>query len=52
MDAVARWLAWHLWRRLVYWCALRVAVNATTGPYSGEETTGVTALDAIKRWSM
>jgi hypothetical protein len=43
-------LAWMLPRKLVYWCAIRVAANATTGIYSSQVVPDLTAMDAIERW--
>ena len=37
-------------RRIVSWCAIRVAANATTGKYSGQVVPDLTAMDAVKRW--
>lgn len=34
---------------IVYWCAIRLWANATTGEYSNEEAPSVTVSDAIKR---
>ena len=37
-------------RRLVYWCAVRVAVEATTGQYSNQIVPELTAMDALQRF--
>lgn len=57
MWRIRRWaeatmigFVWRLPRRLVYWCAIRVAANATTGPYSSQIVPDLTAMDALKRW--
>ena len=44
------WLAWRLPPGLVRWCAIRVAVHATTGPYSHVDSPGVTIADSLRRW--
>ena len=49
-DRVARWLVWHMPRRLVYWAAIRLAVDATTGNYSTQEVPALTVTDALQRW--
>ncbi len=36
--------------RIVYWCAIRVAANATQGKWSGQVVPDLTAMDALKRW--
>ncbi len=45
------WIAWHLPKHIVYFCAIRVAAHATTGKYSNQIVPDLTALDAIKRWA-
>lgn len=44
------WVAFYLPRELAKWCAIRLAVYATTGKYGYVETPGVTFLDILKRW--
>jgi hypothetical protein len=39
-------------RRLVYACAMRVGVEATTGAYSWQTVPDLTFMDALKRWEM
>lgn len=43
-------IAWRLPRSLVYWCAIRLLVNATQGPYSNQIVPDLNAMDALKRW--
>ncbi len=50
LDKLARWLSWKLPRRLVYFCAIRLMANATTGKYSNQEVSDLTTVDALKRW--
>ena len=50
MERVKIWIAWHLPKWLVYWAAIRVGANATTGDYSSTETPTLTFMDALKRW--
>jgi hypothetical protein len=51
MDNFYRWLAWHLPRRLVMWCAYRVAANATTGQYSNTIVAELSMMEMFKRWT-
>ena len=49
-DGIYKWLAWHLPRRLVMWCACRVGAHATQGQWSTEEVPKLKFMDAMKRW--
>ena len=49
-DAVVRWVVDRLPRWLVYRCAIRLGVNATTGAYGNTEVPALTFMDALKRW--
>jgi hypothetical protein len=44
------WIAWHLPRTLVMWCAIRVAANATQGEHSSQVVPDLTIMEALKRW--
>ena len=46
------WIAWRLPRVLVYWCARRVNVHATSGEYSHQPVVELRAIDALKRWDL
>ncbi len=37
-------------QRLVYWCAILVAVNATTGEYSSQIAPDLRVFEAVDRW--
>lgn len=50
MDTVAPAVVWHCPHWLVYWCMIRAWANATTGPYSDQEATAVTADKILTRW--
>lgn len=50
IDRILSWLAWKLPRRLAYWCAMRVGVNASSGAWSGVVVPSVTVLEALERW--
>lgn len=47
-DRLARYLAWLLPRRLVYWSSVRLFAQATGGPWSRQQA--VTVVDALARW--
>jgi hypothetical protein len=49
-EKLCIWLAWHLPRELVYWCAGRLMAEATTGVLSNEESPGVLAVDCLRAW--
>jgi len=51
-DKVWMWLADHMPRPLVYWCAIRLGVNAVSGEHSDDEVPGVTFMDALERWEV
>lgn len=43
-------IAWHLPRSLVAWCAIRLGAHATQGQYSSQVVPELTFMDALKRW--
>lgn len=49
-DAFWMWVAWHLPRRLVMWCYVRVGAHATTGQYSATVVPDLPMMEALKRW--
>lgn len=50
LDKILMKLAWLLPRRIVMWCAIRVAAHATTGKYGNQVVPKLSAMDAIQRW--
>lgn len=45
------WFIWKLPRSLVYYCAIRLIAEATSGPkYGNTIVPELTACDALKRW--
>ncbi len=50
-EKIAMWIAWHIPKRIVHWCAIRVAAHATQGPYSGQIMGDLTALSASDRFA-
>lgn len=50
MDKFWRAIAWKLPRRLVYWAAIRVMSEASTGKYSATLVGDLPAMDAIRAW--
>jgi len=51
-DSFYRYCAWHLPRRLVYWCAIRLISQATVGEYSSTVVPDLTAIEALRRWEI
>lgn len=43
-------IVWRLPRDVVYWCAIRVAADATQGEYSNQVVPDLLMTDALKRW--
>lgn len=50
IEKFTQWLAWRLPRRLVYWCAIRVMANATTGQYADTIVPELTAVESLRRF--
>lgn len=44
------WIAAKMPKWLVYHCAIRLIVAATTGKYGSQNVPELTAMDALKRW--
>lgn len=44
------WIAARMPRWLVYHCAIRLGVHATTGEYSSQVVPELTFMDALQRW--
>lgn len=51
-EVILIWISWRLPRSLVYWCAIRLLVNATVGKYGNQVVPELLAMDALKRWKM
>ena len=51
-DKIARWIAWALPNRVVYWCAIRLTANATTGKYGDTSVPDLLVIDALDRWEV
>ena len=49
-ERIRIWIAWHLPKRLVAWCAYRVGAFATQGKYGTTVVPEVTFMDVMKRW--
>jgi hypothetical protein len=43
-------IAWHLPKSLVAWCAIRVGAHATQGQYSSQVVPDLKFMDALQRW--
>jgi hypothetical protein len=50
IENITIWIAWHLPRSLVMWCAVRVAVHAIQDQYADQEVPDLKFMDAIERW--
>ncbi len=49
-DRILFWIASKLPRSVIYWCAIRLILHATTGDYRNQIIPDLTAMDALKRW--
>lgn len=50
-ERFARWIAWHLPRRVVYWAAIRLGATATLPPYGDQIVPDLRFMDALDRWT-
>ena len=50
LEKVVMWIAWHLPKPIVYWCAIRVGCNATQDQWSNQIVPELKFMDALKRW--
>ena len=50
IEKLCIFFAWHLPKRLVYWCAIRVNAHATTNQYSNQPVNDLTIIESLKRW--
>jgi hypothetical protein len=51
MENFWMWLAWKLPKPLIYWCAIRLGVNATVDKYSYQTVSKLNFIDALERWN-
>ena len=51
MSLFYRWLAWYLPRELVSFAVCRVVAETTSGPYSHQPRSELTADQALDRWA-
>jgi hypothetical protein len=49
-DRLPMWVAWHLPRRVVFWCAIRVGSNATTGVHGTQVVPELLYMQSLERW--
>ena len=49
-EKLMMWISWKMPKWLVYFCAIRLGANATTGKYSNQIVTDLSFIDALKRW--
>jgi hypothetical protein len=50
MSNFWRTLVYYLPRDLIYQCAIRVGVQATTGKWGHQEVPALSFMTALKRW--
>jgi len=51
-EKLCRFVANILPRSIVYFCTIRLGVDATTGKYSNQVVPELTFMDALKRWDI
>jgi len=51
ISRLAENIAWILPRQIVYFCAIRVGVHATTGRFSNQIVGELTFLESLHRWA-
>lgn len=51
-DRLPAWIAAKLPRKIAYWAAIRVGVNATTGTYGNQVVPELLFMEALKRWEL
>jgi hypothetical protein len=49
-EKIIIWIANNLPKRIVYFAAIRLGVNATTGEFSDQIVPELYFMDALKRW--
>ncbi len=49
-DKICMWVAWHLPKRVVMWCAVRISAHASGPCYPHQIVPDLTVCDAVKRW--
>ena len=50
LDRIYMFLAWHLPKRLVMWCAMRIGAHATQGKYDTQIVPELNFMNAMERW--
>lgn len=50
MEKFYKWLAHRLPRRLVFFCAVRVGAETTTGKFGNTIVPEITLITCLKRW--
>jgi len=50
MSKMMMWFAWHLPRKVVYWCTIRLMAHATQGCYRKTEVSSLPIMKALERW--
>lgn len=46
------WIAWHMPRSMVTWCAIRLMAHATQGQWGMSSPTELDCVSALNRWDI
>ena len=49
-ERILMFIAWHLPRSIVLWCAIRLGAYATQGKYENQIVPELNFMDALSRW--
>lgn len=49
-EKVGVFVAWHLPRFIVYWCAIRLFAHGTAGRWGNTDPGKMDCMEALKRW--
>jgi hypothetical protein len=49
-DKICEWIAYKFPRRVVYFCAIRLGAETTTGKFSNTIVPEVEFMTCLKRW--
>lgn len=49
-DRLPQWISYHLPKRVIYWCSIRVGAHATLGEFKTKVVPELTFMEAIQAW--
>lgn len=49
-ERILMWIAWHIPRKIAYWCTIRVIQHAAQGEWEEQEVPELLAMDILPRW--